>query len=105
MTTYDTRLMINLNPDIMARLKDASQRSGLPMTTYARLLISSGLPAIDAMVEALETTNVSTHRKLKLVAEILYNMREQGQDGVKIAQNLNDEHQYELGEEFNASTK
>ena len=103
--TYDTRLMINLNPDIMARLKDASQRSGLPMTTYARLLISSGLPAIDAMVDALETTNITTHRKLKLVAEILHNMREQGQDGEKIVKVKNDEYQFELAEEYHNSTK
>ena len=97
--TYDTRLMINLNPDTMGRLKDASQRSGLPMTTYARLLITSGLPAIDAMVEALETTNASTHRKLKLVAETLDNMREKGIDGEQVEKNLYDEHQLELMEE------
>ena len=105
MTTYDTRLMINLNPEIMTRLKDASQRSGLPMTTYARLLISSGLPAIDAMVEALETTNLTTHRKLKLVAEILHNMREKGQDGQKLVKDLNHEYQYDLAEEYHNSTK
>ena len=105
MTTYDTRLMINLNPEIMTRLKDASQRSGLPMTTYARLLISSGLPAIDAMVDALETTNLTTHRKLKLVAEILHNMREKEQYGEEIAKDLNEEYQYELSEEYHASTK
>ena len=96
-----TRLVINLEPETMYKLKAASEYSGLPMTTYARILIHSGLPAIDSLVEVLEKTNAGTMAKIKLVAEALDNIRDVGIEGEQIEKGLRDEHQYELAEEFN----
>jgi predicted DNA-binding protein len=101
----DNRMMINLDPDTMATLKLLSGHTGLPMTTYAKLLIRSGMPAIEPLVEALNTTNQTTARKLQIVTDQLNDMQESGQEGEEIERDLNDEYQYELSEEYNTSTK
>ena len=101
----DNRMMINLDPDTMATLKLLSGHTGLPMTTYAKLLIRSGMPAIEPLVEALNTTNQTTARKLQIVTDQLNDMQEAGQEGEEIERDLNDEYQYELSEEYNTSTK
>lgn len=101
----DNRMMINLDPDTMATLKLLSGHTGLPMTTYAKLLIRSGMPAIEPLVEALNTTNQTTARKLQIVTDQLNDMQEAGQEGEEIEMDLNDEYQYELSEEYNTSTK
>ena len=101
----DNRMMINLDPDTMATLKLLSGHTGLPMTTYAKLLIRSGMPAIEPLVEALNTTNQTTARKLQIVTDQLNDMQEAGQEGEELERDLNDEYQYELSEEYNTSTK
>ena len=101
----DNRMMINLDPDTMATLKLLAGHTGLPMTTYAKLLIRSGMPAIEPLVDALNLTNISTRRKLRRVLDELHDMQEAVQDGEEIAQDLNDEFQYELAEEYHTSTK
>ena len=101
----DNRIMINLDDESMATLKLLSGHTGLPMTTYAKLLIRAGMPAIEPLVEALNQTNRSTKQKLRIITDQLNGMQEAGQEGEEIAQNLNDEYQYELSEEYHASTK
>tara|TARA_B110001450_G_C17442978_1_gene408706 strand:+ start:263 stop:571 length:309 start_codon:yes stop_codon:yes gene_type:complete len=96
----DNRMMINLDPDTMASLKLLSEHTGLPMTSYAKLLIRSGMPAIEPLVEALNETNQSTARKLSLVTETLNEMREEGIEGEQIEKDLHEEHQGDLYEEF-----
>ena len=96
----ENRMMINLDPDTMATLKRLSAHTGLPMTAYARLLIRSGMPAIEPLVEALNETNQSTARKLSLVTETLNEMREEGIEGEQIEKDLHEEHQGDLYEEF-----
>jgi hypothetical protein len=93
-------MMINLDPDTMASLKLLSEHTGLPMTTYAKLLIRSGMPAIEPLIEALNDTNQSTARKLSLVTETLNEMREEGIEGEQIEKHLHEEHQEDLLEEF-----
>ena len=95
----DNRMMINLDPDTMATLKFLSGETGLPMTSYAKLLIRSGMPAIEPLVEALNTTNQTTARKLQIVTDQLNEMQEAGQEGEEVAKDLHEEHQYELVEE------
>ena len=92
----DNRMMINLDPDTMASLKLLSEHTGLPMTSYAKLLIRSGMPAIEPLVEALNETNQSTARKLSLVTETLNEMREEGIEGEQIEKDLHEENQLEL---------
>ena len=101
----ENRIMINLDDESMATLKLLSGHTGLPMTTYAKLLIRSGMPAIEPLVEALNQTNRSTKQKLRIITDQLNGMQEEGQEGEVIAQDLNDEYQYELAEEYNTSTK
>lgn len=101
----ENRIMINLDDESMATLKLLSGHTGLPMTTYAKLLIRSGMPAIEPLVEALNQTNRSTKQKLRIITDQLNGMQELGQEGEQIAQDLNDEYQYELAEEYNTSTK
>jgi len=101
----ENRLMINLDDESMATLKLLSGHTGLPMTTYAKLLIRSGMPAIEPLVEALNQTNRSTKQKLRIITDQLNGMQEEGQEGEVIAQDLNDEYQYELAEEYHTSTK
>ena len=101
----ENRIMINLDDESMATLKLLSGHTGLPMTTYAKLLIRSGMPAIEPLVEALNQTNRSTKQKLRIITDQLNGMQEAGQEGEEIAQDLNDEYQYELAEEYNTSTK
>ena len=96
----DTRMMINLDPDTMATLKLLSGHTGLPMTTYAKLLIRSGMPAIEPLVEALNQTNQSTARKLELVTDQLNEMQYAGQEGEEIAKDLHGQHCGELSEEY-----
>jgi hypothetical protein len=96
----DNRMMINLDPDTMATLRRLSEHTGLPMTSYAKLLIRSGMPAIEPLVEALNETNQSTARKLSLVTETLNEMREEGIEGEQIEKDLHEEHQGDLYEEF-----
>lgn len=101
----ENRIMINLDDESMATLKLLSGHSGLPITTYAKLLIRSGMPAIEPLVDALNLTNISTRRKLRRVLDELHDMQEAVEDGEQIAQDLNDEYQYELAEEYHTSTK
>jgi len=101
----ENRIMINLDDESMATLKLLSGHSGLPITTYAKLLIRSGMPAIEPLVDALNLTNISTRRKLRRVLDELHDMQEAVEDGEHIAQDLNDEYQYELAEEYHNSTK
>ena len=101
----ENRIMINLDDESMATLKLLATHSGLPITTYAKLLIRSGMPAIEPLVEALNQTNISTRRKLRRVLDQLHDIKEAGEDGEDIARNLNDEFQYELAEEYHNSTK
>ena len=101
----ENRIMINLDDESMATLKFLSGHSGLPITTYAKLLIRSGMPAIEPLVEALNQTNRSTKQKLRIITDQLNGMQEEGQEGEVIAQDLNDEYQYELAEEYHTSTK
>ena len=95
----ENRIMINLDDQSMDTLKLLSGHTGLPMTTYAKLLIRSGMPAIEPLVEALNQTNQSTARKLKLVTEQLNEMQYAGQEGEEIEKDLHEEHQLELVEE------
>ena len=99
----DNRMMINLDPDTMASLKLLSEHTGLPMTAYARLLIRSGMPAIEPLVEALNQTNHTTARKLDVVRAQLNQMQTEGQEGEQIEKNLHEENQLELMEESNPS--
>ena len=101
----ENRLMINLDDESWATLNLLSKHSGLPMTTYAKLLIRSGMPAIEPLVDALNLTNISTRRKLRRVLDELHDMQEAVQDGEQVAQDLNDEYQYELAEEYHTATK
>ena len=96
----DTRMMINLDPDTMATLKLLSGHTGLPMTTYAKLLIRSGMPAIEPLVEALHATNQSTARKLSIITDQLNEMQYAGQEGEEIAKDLHGQHCGELSEEY-----
>ena len=96
----ENRMMINLDPETMATLKRLSEHTGLPMTTYAKLLIRSGMPAIEPLIGALNETNQSTLRKLSLVTETLNEMREEGIEGEQIEKDLHEEHQIDLYEEF-----
>ena len=96
----ENRMMITLDPDTMATLRRLSEHTGLPMTSYAKLLIRSGMPAIEPLVEALNETNQSTARKLSLVTETLNEMREEGIEGEQIEKDLHEEHQGDLYEEF-----
>ena len=101
----ENRIMINLDDESMATLKLLSGHSGLPITTYAKLLIRSGMPAIEPLVDALNQTNISTKRKLRRVLDQLHDTQEAVQEGEEIAKDLNEEYQYELSEEYHASTK
>ena len=92
----DNRMMINLDPDTMASLKLLSEHTGLPMTSYAKLLIRSGMPAIEPLVEALNQTNQSTARKLDVVRTQLNEMQTAGQEGEVIEKDLHEENQLEL---------
>ena len=92
----DNRMMINLDPDTMASLKLLSEHTGLPMTSYAKLLIRSGMPAIEPLVEALNQTNQSTARKLDVVRTQLNEMQTAGQEGEEIEKDLYVENQLEL---------
>ena len=92
----DNRMMINLDPDTMASLKLLSEHTGLPMTSYAKLLIRSGMPAIEPLVEALNQTNQSTARKLDVVRTQLNEMQTAGQEGEEIEKDLHEENQLEL---------
>ena len=96
----ENRMMINLDPDTMATLKRLSEHTGLPMTTYAKLLIRSGMPAIEPLIGALNETNQSTRRKLSLVTETLNEMREEGIEGEEIEKDLHEEFQCEMLEEY-----
>ena len=95
----DNRMMINLDPDTMASLKLLSEHTGLPMTSYAKLLIRSGMPAIEPLVEALNQTNHTTARKLDVVRQQLNQMQTEGQEGEEIEKDLHVENQLELMEE------
>ena len=92
----ENRMMINLDPDTMATLKRLSAHTGLPMTAYARLLIRSGMPAIEPLVEALNQTNHTTARKLDVVRQQLNQMQTEGQEGEEIEKDLYVENQLEL---------
>ena len=103
----ENRIMINLDDQSMAVLKGLSKSSGLPITTFARLLISSGLPAVTPLLSALDDTNASTARKFDVMKSLLEDIREEGIEAECAAAELNvekmiehrDEEQLEFSEE------
>jgi hypothetical protein len=87
--------MINLDDRSMAVLKGLSKSSGLPITTFARLLIASGLPAVAPLLGALDESNVSTARKFDVMKSLLEDIREEGIEAECAAAELHDEKQLE----------
>tara|TARA_B110001452_G_scaffold219711_1_gene191789 strand:+ start:238 stop:552 length:315 start_codon:yes stop_codon:yes gene_type:complete len=100
----ENRIMLNLNEESMATLKGLSEHTGLPITTYAKLLIQSGLPAIEPLVLALKQTDASTKDILKQVQEQLEILTSEKEDGSSVEEQLywkNKEEQLELMESTN----
>ena len=87
----ENRIMINLDDRSMAVLKGLSKSSGLPITTFARLLIASGLPAVAPLVSALDDTNASTARKFDVMKSLLEDIRQEGIEAECTARELHDE--------------
>ena len=92
----ENRIMINLDDQSMAVLKGLSKSSGLPITTFARLLISSGLPAVTPLLSALDDTNASTARKFDVMKSLLEDIRQEGIEAECAAAELHGEHQLDL---------
>ena len=100
----ENRIMLNLNDESMATLKGLSKHTGLPITTYAKLLIQSGLPAIEPVVLALQKTGVSTKEVLEKVQEQLEILTAENDDALAIEEQFywkNKEEQLELMESKN----
>jgi|TARA_B110001469_G_C9379163_1_gene196759 hypothetical protein len=100
----ENRMMITLDPDTMATLKRLSEHTGLPMTAYAKLLIRSGMPAIEPLVLEIQKTGLSTKKVIEKVQEQLEILAAETDDALAIEEQFywkNKEEQLELMESKN----
>ena len=93
--TERNRTMINIEPSVFEEMRVLSDATGIPIATYGKLLIQSGLPILKTMREAIVERDDFMNNKLDALSGIIDDLIWEGQD-LHYEKVKRDEHQHEL---------
>ena len=54
---HENRVMINLDDESYLTIKKLAKATGLPIGSYAKMLIKVGMPVINSIIENVDKTN------------------------------------------------
>ena len=89
------RAMINIEPAIFEEMRELSQITGIPISTYGKLLIQSGLPILRTMREAIVDRDDFMNNKLDALNSMIEDLTGEAQE-VYYEKVTREEHQHEL---------
>ena len=54
---HENRVMINLDDMSYSTIKKLAKATGIPIGSYAKMLIKAGMPVIDSIIENIDKSN------------------------------------------------
>lgn len=93
--TERNRTMINIEPSVFEEMRVLSDATGIPIATYGKLLIQSGLPILRTMREAIVDRDDFMNNKLDALHSMIEDLTGEAQE-VYYEKITREEHQHEL---------
>ena len=78
--TERNRTMINIDPSVFEEMKVLSDATGIPIATYGKLLIQSGLPILRTMRDAIVDRDDFMNNKLDAFSSMIEDLKGEAQE-------------------------
>ena len=78
--TERNRTMINIDPSVFEEMKVLSDATGIPIATYGKLLIQSGLPILRTMRDAIVDRDDFINNKLDAFSSMIEDLKGEAQE-------------------------
>ena len=74
------RSMINIEPAVFEEMRELSEITGIPISTYGKMLIQSGLPIIRTMRKAIVERDDFIDNRLDALSEMIEGLTGEAQE-------------------------